>query len=173
MSARKNLLFIASLLACTFAAATAYAADKAAAGKRPIPVAIGYLNAAKVSCSWAGHCRDDLGPVESEYMKYLDESEKVAKDCVSQGGSAEEIQNKVNDYRAGLQARETLYGRCPGRCLSYDFPVDFRNSSRLIARNKRLDLLIDLGAIYYGADIVMKGPDVSDETLADLKKTAR
>jgi len=87
-------------------------------------------------------------------------AKQAIKAAVDSGASVEEIQQRVYEYRSGLQAREALYGRCPGRCLSYDFPVDFRNSAKVVAKNLRLDLLIDIPAVYYGADIVLKGPEL-------------
>ena len=139
-------------------------------GKKAIPITIGYFDAARVSCNWAGHCRDDLKYPEGEYMKFLDDS----KSAIESAASAEVLQKSLYDYRIGLQARETLYGRCPGRCLSYDFPVDLRNSARLTAKNSRCDLLIDLNSIYYGGDILLKGKDLTKPISDELyRQTAR
>ena len=143
------------------------------AAKKPIVVSPGYLSHAAVSCKWANHCRDDLKEAETEYMKYLDEGESKIREAVKANAPADELQRQVYDYRCGLQARETLYGRCPGRCLSYDFPGDFRNAARLIARNNRVGLVVDLASVYYGADLVLKGQDLSDQTLLELKRSAR
>lgn len=168
--------FFLPILALIASVQMTNAADQAAGsatGKKAIKVAPGYLNAAGCACKWANHCRDDLGKEEAEYMKYLDEGESKIKKVLQENGSPDEIQKAVFDYRCGLQARETLWGRCPGRCLSYDFPGDFRNASRLIARNNRIDILVDVAAIYYGADLVLKGPDLSEPTLVELKRSAR
>ncbi len=106
-------------------------------------------------------------------MDYLDKGEAEIKSAFESGATEDEVQKKIFDYRSGLQARETLYGRCPGKCLSYDFPVDFRNAARLEARKARVDLLIDISSIYYGAKYLLQGQDLSDKVLSELKQSAR
>lgn len=153
---------------CLFTSTFANAEDKVA---KAIPLSFGYVDAAGVSCKWANHCRDDLAMEENEYMKYIDESETKIRDSAKLAGS--DIEKTVYEFRVGLQARETISGRCPGRCLTYDFPGDFRNAARLIAKRDQLGIVIDVGSIYYGADMVLKGRDLSDSILDELKKSAR
>ena len=153
---------------CLLNSAVAIAADKVA---KAIPLSFGYVDAAGVSCKWANHCRDDLAMEENEYMKYIDESESKIRDAVKAADS--DMEKAVYDFRVGLLARETISGRCPGRCLTYDFPGDFRNAARLIAKKEQLGMVIDLASIYYGADMVLKGKDLSDSILDELKKSGR
>lgn len=151
------------------------AAENNSAAKIPISGVIAYLNNPSISCNWAGHCRDDLKLAESEYMSFLETGEEKIKTAAldNSQNQPQNLQRLVDEYRNGLQARETLFGRCPGRCLSYDFPVAFRNASRLIAKKNHVGLLLDLSSVHYGADIVLKGADLSSQTLQELRKTAR
>lgn len=166
------LLFAALLLLISGGSFVFAASEKDKASKAQSP-SLGYVNHTAVSCKWAKHCREDLTAVEGPYMKYLDEGEAQLHAALADGAGAELLQEKVQDYRAGLQAREFLYGRCPGKCLSYDFPAEFRNASRLVSRKARVEFLVDLASVYYGAEHVLKGQDLSEPILVELKKTAR
>lgn len=165
------LCFIFSFLFCI---STANAEEQKSSGKKPISVVIGYFDATSVSCKWGNHCRDDLNFAEKEYLNYLDECSKGLKSAAETGVNGEKLQADLYNFRSGLQARETLYGTCPGKCLSYDFPVDLRNSSRLMAKSNRVDLLIDIRSVYYGADVVLKGQDLTSKISEELyRQTAR
>lgn len=165
-------LLVLSLIASMQAAALSE--ENSVKAKKPVSLILGYFDSREVSCNWGNHCRDDLGPVEAEFMKYLDEGKKELLAAASSGASAEEMQKQVEKYRAGLQAREALYGTCPGRCLSYDFPVDLRNSCKVVSRSSRVDLLIDIPSIYYGADLVLRNPDQTAKISEELhRQTAR
>jgi UDP-N-acetyl-D-mannosaminuronate dehydrogenase len=173
MSMNQSVPF-AFVMASLLQAAPAIADDKVSDGKKTVSVAVGYYDSREVSCNWGNHCRDDLSTVDAEFMKYLDDGKKAVTEAAASGASADEMQRQVDNYRAGLQARETLYGTCPGRCLSYDFPVDLRNSCKVVARSSRVDVLVDIPAIYYGASLVLKGSDQTSKVAEELKKqTAR
>lgn len=163
-----SFAFLILLAAISSSTAHVFAQEKEA---KAIPLSFGYVDATGVSCKWANHCREDLAMEESEYMKFIDDTEGKIRDSVK-GTDSDKI-TAVYEYRVGLQARESISGRCPGRCLTYDFPGDFRNAARLIAKKEQVGVVLDLGSIYYGADMVLKGKDLSNSILDELKKSAR
>jgi hypothetical protein len=171
---KRNRVFAALLFLPCLIQTAATAADSSAPAKKAVPVALGYYDSRTVSCNWGNHCRDDLGPVEAEFLKYLDDGKKTIASAAASETSADDLQKQVDNYRVGLQAREALYGTCPGRCLSYDFPVDLRNSCKVVMRSSRVDLLIDIPSIYYGAEKVLKSNDQTSKIAEELKRqTAR
>lgn len=168
------ILFLSFFFAAGSFAACANAEEtKSEKAQKGLSIKLGYLDQAAVSCKCAKHCREDLAPVERGYMQYLDEGAAQVTEAVNSGASAETVQEKLQNYRDGLSARETLYGRCPGKCLSYSFPVELRNASRLAARSARVDFLVDIAAVYYGAELVLKGANLSEPILTELNKGAR
>lgn len=169
MNCKIALIAVLTLIAAIASStAQAYAQEKEA---KAIPLSFGYVDATGVSCKWANHCRDDLAMEENEYMKFIDDAESKIRDAVK--GTDSDKLTAVYGYRVGLQARESISGRCPGRCLTYDFPGDFRNAARLIAKREQVGIVLDLGSIYFGADMVLKGKDLSSSILDELKKSAR
>lgn len=141
---------------------------------KPIKLRIGYMTYPSVECRAADPCRPDLATAEAEYFSYMDECERQLQEARQQGMSADDLQKLILQMHSGFSAREKLFGRCPGRCLWYDFPENFRHAADDVARSKVLDVVIDLATVFYGADVVLtRGIDVNALMLQRVKTYKR
>lgn len=171
-------MFMAAMMAANPTAAPCLAAESASGAAtgavKPVKLRIGYVTYPSVECRSADPCRPDLAAAEAEYFSYMDECERQLQAARQQGMSADDRQKLVLQTQAGFSAREKLFGRCPGRCVWYDFPENFRHAAGDVARSKVLDVVIDVTTVFCGADVVLtRGMDLNALMLQRVKTYKR
>jgi hypothetical protein len=123
---------------------------------------IGYISRSVIMCRYADHCRDAEPGVEDEYNSYLKQFDALAEAFVRAEQPPEDLH--------GLAAREKLYGPCPARCISYNYPILLQMALKNIARHQRLDTIVDLPSVYYGAGKLTGGINVNDAVFAEVQR---
>jgi hypothetical protein len=141
---------------------------------KALSLKLGYFNGPAATCSSATPCQPVKPEIEQEYYSYLNEGFKALKSCSDSGKSAEAVQKATFDYYDGVTARDKLFGPCYGRCTNYDQPEMLWHATTDTARNEKLNALIDLRYVYYGAGTVLKqGMDVTKQIEDGLKRYRR
>jgi len=129
---------------------------------KPVTLRVGFINENSVKCQVATPCQQVKPEVAQEYFAYLDQGFDPVRATITSGGSNNDIQKSLLNYEDGLAARNKLNGLCPGRCTDYDYPDMLWHASTEAAATKDLDVVIDIGVIFYGADKILKnGIDVT------------
>ncbi len=160
-------LVIAALVSLFWASAAA------AKDEKGLPVRVGYFNQSEVACNYATSCREAPPGVEEEFMRFLSSlGQRVAASKNACAGAAE-LQAQILDWSDGLDAREKLYGPCPARCTTYNFPVILKHATGIAGRANHVDLVLDLRYVYFGADRVVAGPDLTRSVQEELQKLKR
>lgn len=143
-------------------------------GLRPLKARMGFVNYADLYCHSATDCQKAKPGTREDYRSFMDRANQEFARAGAGGRSAEELQKMVGDFRDGLSAREAVYGRCPGKCGSYNFPELYKIAARQVMGKNHLDFIIDVNSIWYGADVVFgNGIDVMEETVDRLDKERR
>jgi hypothetical protein len=159
-------LWLMALILCVFA----FPIFACAASGRDAQPKFAFMNKSAVAWRYAKPCRDAPAGSVEDYSAYMQKFDELVTSLKSSQLTPEEVQQKINDYRDGLAAREIVYGPCPGRCLSYNFPVLFNQANKDIAKRMKVDRVVDLTAVFYGADKVIGGANATNDVFDQVEK---
>lgn len=125
----------------------------------------GYVHKSEVASSQATPCYEAPPGAEQDYKDYLAETGRRLAEAAGKQQPQKALQDEITDLRTGLEARELVYGPNPGRCLHYGFSPELLYSARIVAKEKRVDIIVDPRSVYWGVEkILTNGVDLTDAT---------
>jgi outer membrane protein len=125
---------------------------------------IGFVDTAKVLVSYKG-AQSASAQVQKELaalQKEFGERQKKIQDAQKSGKSQAELQKLIEQYEKELIPLKQRAAQLDAR-LSADVRTKIIGQIQAIAKKRKVDLVLDKGAVYYG------GVDLTDDVIKALK----
>lgn len=125
---------------------------------------IGYVDTARVLVSYKGaqsasaQVQKELAALQKEFA----ERQKKIADAQKSGKSQAELQKLIEQYEKELIPLKERAAKLDQR-LSADVRTKIISQIQAIAKKRKVDLVLDKGAVYYG------GVDLTDDVIKSLK----